>query len=167
MNHPKLIQNHLDVPVAPGHQKKCLIFILSHWGFRKTFKNLPFILKSFGDHFSHFPHADACVALRESIGEAEVDPENIFPNIEDGRVFWVKRNCATIHPCGEVKNEILEPECWENTFKSIWISFYTSKPRCNNPERQCNKYSGTRHSSLKKWQKFNENDEKKSHPKSI
>ena len=63
---------------------------------------------------------------------AKGDPENIFPNIEDGRVFWAKRNCATRRCRGEVKNVIFEPEYWENTFKWIWISFYISKPRWNN-----------------------------------
>ena len=41
-----------------------------------------------------------------------------------------------------------------NTFRSIWISFYISKLRCANPERPWSKYSGTRHSTLKKWQKL-------------
>ena len=53
-----------------------------------------------------------------------------------------------------MKNEIFEAEHLPNTSRSIWISFYISKLRCANPERPWSKYSGSRHSTLKKWQKW-------------
>ena len=66
-----------------------------------------------------------------------------------------------------MKNEIFEAEHIWNTFRSIWISFYISKLRCANPERPWSKYSGSRHSTLKKCQKWEKMMWKWSIPKSF
>ena len=66
----KFIRNHSrKVPGAPGHQNTSSNIILSDPGpSGKNWKNWHklVILTGFGTHFSHFCHADACVALRYS-----------------------------------------------------------------------------------------------------
>ena len=53
-----------------------------------------------------------------------------------------------------MKNEIFEAEHLPNTSRSIWISFYISKLSWGTPQWRWNKYYGTRHSTFKKWQKW-------------
>ena len=70
MSDLKLIQNHSrKVPRATGHQKTSWNIFLSDpgpSGKNWIFPQKPIIWSSFGTHFSHFRHADECVALREA-----------------------------------------------------------------------------------------------------
>ena len=70
MTDVKSIHNHSrKVPGAPGHQKTSSNIILSDPGpSGKNWKNWQklVILIGFRTHFSHFCHADACVAMRRA-----------------------------------------------------------------------------------------------------
>ena len=70
INDLELIWNHSrKVPGAPGHQKTSSNIILSVPGSSGTNSKIRqklVILRSFGTHFYHFRHADACVALRRA-----------------------------------------------------------------------------------------------------
>ena len=93
--------------MAPGQQKTCLIFILSHPGAPEKLSNL-MKTHNFEEFWGSFFSFSSCWRMccpAGAIGVAEGDPENIF-----GGVFWVKCNY-----------EIFEPGHWKNTFKSIWI----------------------------------------------
>ena len=65
-----LIQNHSrKVPRAPGHQKPSWNIIFNDpgpSGKNSKIQQKLVILRSFGTHFYHFRHADACVALRRA-----------------------------------------------------------------------------------------------------
>ena len=56
--------------------------------------------------FAMLTHVLPCGSLS---GEARRDPENIFPNIEDGRVFWVKRNMPRPFVAGKWKMRFYKP----------------------------------------------------------
>ena len=65
MSDSKFIYNHFrKVPRASEHQKTSCD--LGPSGKKPKFRQKPVIPSSFGTHFSHFRHADACVALREA-----------------------------------------------------------------------------------------------------
>ena len=82
MNDLKLIQNHSrKVPRASGHPKTSQNIILSDpgpSGKKSKFRQKPIIPSSFGTHFSHFRHADACVALREASRLTLNDSQSIY-----------------------------------------------------------------------------------------
>ena len=121
MTDPKFIQNHSqEVPRPSGHQKTFKSNV-EHppeppGAFRKneeisaqTYHSDDF----FDLKFSFSPCWRMCCPAGVS-GEARGLSENIFPNIEDGRVFWVKRTFERAFVARKWKMRFLKP----NTFRT-------------------------------------------------
>ena len=117
---PKFIQNHSqEVPGPSGHQKHLknnvehppepLRGVYKKW---RNFDSNPSFWWLFRPKiciFAMLTHVLPCGSLS---GEARGLSENIFPNIEDDRVFWVKRTFERTLIARKWKMRFLKP----NTF---------------------------------------------------
>ena len=114
---PKIIQNHSqEVPGPSGHQKTLknnvehppepFRDVLEKW---QNFGSNPSFWWLFRPKiliFAMLTHVLPCGSLS---GEARGLSENIFPNIEDGRVFWVKRTFERPFVARKWKMRFLKP----------------------------------------------------------
>ena len=119
---PKIIQNHSqEVPGPSGHQKtlknnvehppETLRDVLEKWQKIGSNPSFAWLFRPKIIIFAMLTHVLPCGSLS---GEARGLSEKIFPNIEDGRVFWVKRTFERPFIAGKWKMRFLKP----NTFRT-------------------------------------------------